>query len=82
MYVHMYLALELCTCEKSFIHSSIFLSVSVCQFSNTEEYRTKCFSSLLMSGVGNSSYTVVFSAMRISLGIGGFVKAERKVKLI
>jgi len=32
-----------------------------------EEMRTKCFSRRLMSGVGNFSYTVFFSAIIISL---------------
>jgi len=41
-----------------------------------EEVRTKCFSRRLMSGVGNFSYTVFFSAITISLA--GKKERERK----
>ncbi len=34
-----------------------------------DEVNTKCFSSLLIKGVGNLSYTVSFSAIKINLQI-------------
>ena len=53
--------------ENAWIQFSNSLRALCCQLSNTEEVSTKCFSSLLMSGVGNFLYTVSFSAIRMSL---------------
>jgi len=57
----------LVTLENWCIHSWKWCSTSSCSSVSTEEVRTKCFSRRLMSGVGNFSYTVVFSAITISL---------------
>ncbi len=56
--------------EKSWIQVLKSSKISLCHFSSTEEVRTKCFSRRLIRGVGNFSYTVSFSAIRISLFIG------------
>jgi len=66
----------LVTLENWCIHSWKRCSTSSCSSVSTEEVRTKCFSRRLMSGVGNFSYTVVFSAITISLQ--GEVGRERR----
>ena len=55
------------TFENSPIQSWNLSSTSCCQSFKTEDVRTKCFSSLLINGVGNFSYTVSLSAIRMSL---------------
>ena len=61
-YSDVLVTLETC-CSHSWKRCSTSSSSSV----STEEVRTKCFSRRLMSGVGNFSYTVFFSAITISL---------------
>ena len=53
--------------ENLLIHSINFFKRDSCHGSRIDEVRTKCFSRRLIRGVGNFSYTVSFSAMRISL---------------
>ena len=53
--------------EKCFTHWVSERSTSFCQSNSTVSVRTKCFSSRLIRGVGNFSYTVSFSAIRINL---------------
>ena len=52
---------------KSLAHLINLLTISFCDPVSIVEVTTKCFSSLLISGVGKSLYTVSFSAMRIIL---------------
>ncbi len=53
--------------ENPLTHSLKCSNTSCCQSFKTDEVRTKCFSSRLISGVGNFSYTVSLSAIRINL---------------
>ena len=53
--------------EKVSIHSSNSFKIISCHGSRIDEVSTKCFSKRLISGVGNFSYTVSFSAIRINL---------------
>ena len=52
---------------KSSAHFFNLSTISFCGSVSIVEVTTKCFSSLLINGVGNSLYTVSFSAIRIIL---------------
>ena len=64
---------------KSLAHLINLLMISFCGPVSIVEVTTKCFSSLLISGVGKSLYTVSFSAMRIILKFT-YIKVRRHAK--
>ena len=62
-----YISLSPVIAVKLLAHSINFLIICFCGSVSIVEVTTKCFSSLLISGVGKFLYTVSFSAIRIIL---------------
>lgn len=65
--LHTYLTWKLLTVAKSCAHFSTSFSISCWSMDSMVEVVKKCFSSRLMSGVGNSLYTTFMSAITTSL---------------
>ena len=62
-----YISSSLVTLVKSLAHCINLFIISFCGSVSIVDVTIKCFSSLLISGVGKSLYTVSFSAIRIIL---------------